>query len=56
MNEYNYRMKKFNKLLNKYYNGYYNLIQIKGEIIIFTGDKSKNCINISGLNIDLISQ
>lgn len=56
MNEYNYRMKKFNKLLNKYYDGYYDLIQINGEIMVFIGDKVKNCINISGLNIDLISQ
>lgn len=53
INDNEFRMKKFEKLLTKYLDGYYNQIVLRNDILFFQNkDKMrKNCFNISGLNI-----
>ena len=55
MTDYEYQLKKYNKMLQKFQNGYYNKIyygSIIDNILIFERPNGKkNCLNITGLEI-----
>ena len=55
MNDDEYQMKKYNRMLQKFCNGYYDKIyygSVIDNILIFERPNgNKNCLNITGLNI-----
>ncbi len=57
MNEEKHRLKKFNKMMNRYKNGYYNKLyksNMINDILIFERPNGKkNCFNLSGFIFEI---
>lgn len=56
MTDEEYQMKRYNKMVSKFYNGYYDKIyygsSVDNILIFERPNGKKNCLNISGLDIN----
>ena len=57
MNEHKVRMRRLNKLIDRFRDGYYNRVTTVGDILFFQHDakKRKNCVNVSGLDVGTLA-